>query len=184
MALPLHTDTLESVPEPFRSEYSEADGKFHLNVDGLDGLKSALHKERDTNKAIKQLGKTIEEIVAALGSLTTLTQQSHSIAPRSQLAQRLGRLRTKFVRCRDALRFGSASSAASSAALASITSAFCGGALSRSAGICVTRQDSTMRAMSAAVVSHALPGLYACSFPCRMRRFNVSAVAPGISRAA
>jgi hypothetical protein len=38
MALPLTVDTLDSVPAEFRREYSERDGKHHLNVEGLDDI--------------------------------------------------------------------------------------------------------------------------------------------------
>lgn len=60
MALPLHVDTLESVPEPFRSEYLQGDDGFSLNVEGIEGLKSALEKERSLNKSIKRAGLTEE----------------------------------------------------------------------------------------------------------------------------
>lgn len=72
MALALVVDSLDSVPEALRGEYAEKDGKFHLNVEGLEdtsGLKSALQKERDARKALdkevanwKRLGKSAEEI--------------------------------------------------------------------------------------------------------------------------
>jgi hypothetical protein len=38
MALPLTVDTLDAVPAAFRSEYSERDGKHHLQVDGIDAV--------------------------------------------------------------------------------------------------------------------------------------------------
>lgn len=78
MALALTVENLESVPEALRSEYTEKDGKFHLNVDGLEdtsGLKSALDKERKANreaaakiKKWESLGKSDEEISALLAS--------------------------------------------------------------------------------------------------------------------
>ncbi len=53
-------DTIESVPEALRTEYTKADdGKFYLNLDGGDalpfvkGLKTALDTERGTNRATK-----------------------------------------------------------------------------------------------------------------------------------
>lgn len=76
MPLALTVDSLDSVPEPFREHYTEADGKFRLNVDGLEdvtGLKTALDKERasareaaKTLKDWQKLGKTPEEISALL----------------------------------------------------------------------------------------------------------------------
>lgn len=72
MPLDLIVDKIDSVPEALRGEYTEKDGKFHLNVNGLEdtsGLKSALKAERDARKALdkdvaawKKLGKTPDEI--------------------------------------------------------------------------------------------------------------------------
>ncbi|WP_029458240.1 hypothetical protein [Solidesulfovibrio alcoholivorans] len=50
MALKLVLDTLDGLEEGQKALYVEKDGKFHLDVDGLEdtsGLKSALQKERD-----------------------------------------------------------------------------------------------------------------------------------------
>jgi hypothetical protein len=76
MALQLVVDSLDSVPEALRGEYTEQDGKFRLNVDGMEdtaGLKSALDKERKTARDLAQkvkkweaLGKTDEEIAELL----------------------------------------------------------------------------------------------------------------------
>lgn len=61
MALAAVVDTLESVPEALRTEYAEKDGKFYLNLEGVDnhhavgGLKSALSNERLANKGLKDL---------------------------------------------------------------------------------------------------------------------------------
>lgn len=88
MPLALVADTIDSIPEALRSEYTERDGKFHLNVEGLEdttGLKSALKKERDAAAAnlklangLKEkvakweaLGKTDEEIAAMLTDAET-----------------------------------------------------------------------------------------------------------------
>lgn len=63
-ALPLTVEKLDAVPEAQRSLYVEKDGKFHLDVDGLEdttGLKTALQKERDAAKEAKRLAKEIEE---------------------------------------------------------------------------------------------------------------------------
>jgi hypothetical protein len=49
MALKLTLDTLDGVDEGQKTFYVERDGKFHLDVDGIEdtaGLKSALDKER------------------------------------------------------------------------------------------------------------------------------------------
>jgi DNA-binding transcriptional MerR regulator len=75
MALKSVVDDINSVPEAVRTEYTEKDGKFYLNVDDIDnhpgvsGLRSALKTERDNNKTVKdaiaawkKIGKTPEEI--------------------------------------------------------------------------------------------------------------------------
>ncbi|MFZ3286554.1 MAG: hypothetical protein WA191_06855 [Telluria sp.] len=64
MALQLVVDTLESVPEALHSLYTEADGKFRLQVDGIEdtkGLKSALEKERQTAKDAEKARKDFEK---------------------------------------------------------------------------------------------------------------------------
>lgn len=78
MPLAFTVDNLETVPEALRSEYSEKDGKYVLNVEGLEdtaGLKSALQKERGTRGALEKqvkswqgLGKTPEEIQEMLAA--------------------------------------------------------------------------------------------------------------------
>lgn len=72
MPLALIIDSADKVPEALRSEYTEKDGKFHLNVEGLEdttGLKKSLQSEREAAKALKaeiagwkKLGKSPEEI--------------------------------------------------------------------------------------------------------------------------
>lgn len=72
MPLKLVLDKIEDAPEALRSEYTEKDGKFHLNVDGIEdtsGLKKALDTERKTARELakkvkrwEDLGKTDEEI--------------------------------------------------------------------------------------------------------------------------
>lgn len=76
MALQLVVDSLDGIPDALKGEYAEKDGKFHLNVDGIEdtsGLKSALDKERtkarDLEKKVKKweaLGKSDEEIAQLL----------------------------------------------------------------------------------------------------------------------
>jgi hypothetical protein len=81
MPLNLVVDSLDSVPEALRGEYAEKDGKFHLNVEGLEdtgGLKKALESERKARaerekqaKAWEKLGKSPDEIAELLGKLET-----------------------------------------------------------------------------------------------------------------
>lgn len=70
--LKLVVDSLDDLDETARTLYVERDGKFHLDVDGVEdtsGLKSALQKERKERearerqvKAWERLGKSPEEI--------------------------------------------------------------------------------------------------------------------------
>lgn len=63
-ALPIVVDKLDDVPEAQRSLYVEKDGKHHLDVTGVDdnsGLKSALQKERELNKANAKALKDLQE---------------------------------------------------------------------------------------------------------------------------
>lgn len=62
-ALPLVVDKLDDVPESARGAYVEKDGKFRLDaeVDDAAGLKSALQKERDLNKASAKALKELQE---------------------------------------------------------------------------------------------------------------------------
>lgn len=86
MTLELVVDKLDSIPEAIRSEYTEKDGKFHLNVNGIEdtaGLKSALQKERtaaaNANKALSAftaLGKTPEEIAAQVAAETSAKEEA------------------------------------------------------------------------------------------------------------
>jgi hypothetical protein len=72
MALPLIVEKIDTIPEPHRGLYVEKEGKFTLDVDGLEdttGLKKALATERDraakAEKVAKEwakLGKTPDEI--------------------------------------------------------------------------------------------------------------------------
>jgi len=64
MGLALVVDKLDAVAETARALYVEKDGKFHLDVDGLEdtsGLKTALQKERDAAKEAKRIAKEIEQ---------------------------------------------------------------------------------------------------------------------------
>lgn len=72
MGLKVTVDTLDGINDAHKALYTERDGKFHLDVEGVEdtsGLKSALDKERkargDLEKKVKRwegLGKTDEEI--------------------------------------------------------------------------------------------------------------------------
>ena len=81
MPLPYTVDTLDTIPEAQRDLYKEANGKYVLDVTGMDdpvGLKSALTKEREAVKLANRqaaqwtaLGKTPDEITALLASQAT-----------------------------------------------------------------------------------------------------------------
>lgn len=62
--LKLVVGSLEEIDESLRSLYVERDGKFHLNVEGVEdvsSLKSALQQERKNVKEAKDLAKSIED---------------------------------------------------------------------------------------------------------------------------
>ncbi|OGB23345.1 MAG: hypothetical protein A3I66_01380 [Burkholderiales bacterium RIFCSPLOWO2_02_FULL_57_36] len=62
-ALPLTVDALDTVPEAHRALYVEKDGKFHLDITGLEdttNLKSALEKERKAARDADQARKDFE----------------------------------------------------------------------------------------------------------------------------
>jgi hypothetical protein len=78
MALKLIIDSIEDVPEAVRTLYAEKEGKFHLDVDGIEDntaikadLRKANKEAADRRKQLEawaKLGKTpeeIEELVAA-----------------------------------------------------------------------------------------------------------------------
>ena len=57
MALELIVDTLDSVPEALKDMYVASEGKFKLDVNGIEdtkGLKSALEKERQAAKEARE----------------------------------------------------------------------------------------------------------------------------------
>lgn len=78
MALEFTVDNLDNVPEELRGYYIEKEGKYHLDVSGLEdtkGLKSALQKEREAHSKLEKetktwasLGKTPEEIADLIKS--------------------------------------------------------------------------------------------------------------------
>lgn len=71
MPLQATVDSLEGLSEELHDEYEEKDGKFHLKllngmvsadkVEDVSGLKSALQKERENNKALSQTKRQLEE---------------------------------------------------------------------------------------------------------------------------
>jgi len=61
--LALQVDKLESVPEVQRTLYKEREGKFHLEVDGIEdtsALKGSLKKERERAEAAEKARKELE----------------------------------------------------------------------------------------------------------------------------
>ena len=76
MALELTLDSLDEIPENLHSLYLEKEGKYQLDVSGIEDtskLKSALEKERDAHKryekdvkAWERLGKTPDELAALI----------------------------------------------------------------------------------------------------------------------
>lgn len=76
MTLKYQIDTLDGVAENLRTLYKEQDGKFVLDVSGVEstasvqGLKSALEKERANNQAYSSLGSP-DDITARIGQLET-----------------------------------------------------------------------------------------------------------------
>jgi hypothetical protein len=83
MSLPFQVDSLDSVPETLRSHYTEQGGTFQLQIDGLppepSKLVEALRKERETNKAIKKLRKSPEEISTLLAEREAAPAQLDAI---------------------------------------------------------------------------------------------------------
>lgn len=86
MALALTVEKIESVPEAQRALYVEKEGKFHLDVDGIEdtsGLKSALEKERAAVKAqkaelaeFKKSGKSPAEIAEFVAEQTKAAEEA------------------------------------------------------------------------------------------------------------
>jgi hypothetical protein len=72
MPLALVVDKLDAIEESHRGLYTEKDGKFHLEVTGLDdtsGLKSALEKERAAAKANAKAVKDLQDQFAGIDPL-------------------------------------------------------------------------------------------------------------------
>lgn len=69
MALKAIVESLDGVPEALQEHYTEKDGKFYLDAEGVEdvsGLKSALQKERENRKTLSQ---QLEEFKAKIGDL-------------------------------------------------------------------------------------------------------------------
>ncbi len=68
MPLRIHVETLDDVPGELREHYVFDGKRYALRLVDLDdvvgGLKSALRKERELNRAIKHCGVTLESFVA------------------------------------------------------------------------------------------------------------------------
>jgi len=65
MALKLMVENLEGIDAAFHSLYEKSDEGFRLSVDGLDdasGLKTALQKERESNKEAKNKLSELERL--------------------------------------------------------------------------------------------------------------------------
>lgn len=66
MPIPLSVDAPDAVPEPLREAYIERDGKWVLDVEGLEDierLKGALHKERQLHReAARKLASLEKQI--------------------------------------------------------------------------------------------------------------------------
>ena len=72
MPLDLVVDSVDSLPEAVRGLYAEKDGKFHLDVSGVEdtaGLKSALAKERTAAANAAKEAKALRDKVASWESL-------------------------------------------------------------------------------------------------------------------
>lgn len=65
-ALPMMIEKIEDAPEALRDQYVEKDGKFQLQVEGIEdtsNLKSALQKEREQRKEFeKKLGEAAKQL--------------------------------------------------------------------------------------------------------------------------
>jgi hypothetical protein len=90
MPLALVADTIDSVPEALRGEYTERDGKFHLNVEGLEdtaGLKTALAKERASAKANATKASALEAKVARWEALGKTDEEISTLLEKSAAAE-------------------------------------------------------------------------------------------------
>lgn len=127
MALPLVVDKIDAVAEPFRSEYTEKDGKFYLGtiagagleVADVGKLKSALASERKSVQERDALLKNFEgidaakareamETLAQLGDIKELKSLDEKLAAREkQLTEKFEsdrkKIEQKFAGERDAL---------------------------------------------------------------------------------
>lgn len=78
MPLELVVDSLESVPAPLHGEYTEKDGKFHLNVNGLPDVsihQKEIEKLRKENGERRTTAKALEEKVKRWDSIGKSTEE-------------------------------------------------------------------------------------------------------------
>lgn len=119
MALKAVLDSIDDLPEDVKKEYVEKNGKFELQVEGMktqgdvDRLQSALTKERNDHKAVRErlglLGeRKIEDVLSQLDRIPELEAAAAGKLDEKQLDQLVeGRIRTKLApieRERDQLR--------------------------------------------------------------------------------
>jgi hypothetical protein len=87
MALKLIIDSIEDVPEAVRTLYAEKDGKFHLDVDGIEDntaikadIRKANKEAADRRKQLEawaKLGKTPEEIEELVAAAAQADEDKH-----------------------------------------------------------------------------------------------------------
>lgn len=78
MSLQLTVDTLDSVPETFRSLYTEKDGRFALQVEGIEdtgGLKKALETERKNAREAQRLAKQYDGLGLTADEIKALVEE-------------------------------------------------------------------------------------------------------------
>lgn len=86
MPLAAVVDSIDAVPEALRGEYAEKDGKFYLNIEGVDNhhavanLKGALGKERAANKGLKDLKDKYEALGLSHEEIADLISKNEAAA--------------------------------------------------------------------------------------------------------
>jgi len=105
MALKLIVETLEGIAEPQQALYvKQADGKFKLDVDGIEdtgGLKTALQKERDARAALEAKVKDYDGIdleeVRKLQSMVESSEDAKLLKDAIGDKTKLETLRTRWI---------------------------------------------------------------------------------------
>lgn len=84
-------DTLDAVPEPFRGEYEEREGKFHPKSEDTSALKNAHERQKAENAKLREQLKALE------ADLDTLKRTSDPKAEdlRKQIADEVEKVRTQ-----------------------------------------------------------------------------------------